>query len=298
MADESVSDENSVSDVLRVVENVNGGEDQLCCNPIYRDRLQNQTESNKWSGDAEDNLNSNSVRSKTKDANGFNANNGFSFELEVGGIQCDEEDRGAANFIPLTETQSKRFVPQLVFLDSDEGSSAEQLIPNGIDLSSTKQNNNTHEKRVSGIPHSHPITSHEKLVDGFSLYKDLSSSQKSVSSQLSSDSDLITDVNMAQNDSTAVLPSDRSHEWHCHDASLKLRPDKTARNQLITVSVLCFIFMVGEAVGKEIHCSYHAFIVLVLFLTETPISSARNVSINAIPFFAQCNFKDFIYSTF
>lgn len=45
------------------------------------------------------------------------------------------------------------------------------------------------------------------------------------------------------------------HDWHCH-AREKTKADTVARNQLVAVSVLCFIFMIGEAIGKIIKQFY------------------------------------------
>ncbi|KAL5015019.1 hypothetical protein ScPMuIL_009289 [Solemya velum] len=46
--------------------------------------------------------------------------------------------------------------------------------------------------------------------------------------------------------------------WHCH-AREKQTPDRIARNQLIAVSVLCFLFMIGEAIGGMLSNSLALF---------------------------------------
>ncbi len=38
---------------------------------------------------------------------------------------------------------------------------------------------------------------------------------------------------------------------HCHDDEQQFKTDKVARRKLWIASILCVIFMIGEAVGKE-----------------------------------------------
>ncbi|XP_060591515.1 proton-coupled zinc antiporter SLC30A2-like [Ruditapes philippinarum] len=52
---------------------------------------------------------------------------------------------------------------------------------------------------------------------------------------------------------------DENDDWHCHATTAKIPEDKTARNQLIAVSVLCFLFMVGEAIGGALSNSLALF---------------------------------------
>jgi Co/Zn/Cd efflux system component len=42
---------------------------------------------------------------------------------------------------------------------------------------------------------------------------------------------------------------------HCHDNEQQFKGDKIARRKLWIASVLCVIFMIAEAVGKEKVCS-------------------------------------------
>lgn len=218
----------------------------LCFNPVYIEKLRNVQESGRLEAENDAKLKS-------------------TFDYEVGGDLCDAEDRGA-----VTEASSSRkCVPQLVFLDSDDSSSTEQLYKDKaceqVFPTSEKKNSQTFLRKNN--PESNGLS-----LMGIHKEDFLTSSQKSVSSNHSSDSDLITDHSveqtMSRNDDTIQLNSVTEHvreqssglfsirkDWHCHDHSLKLPPDKTARNQLLAVSILCFLFMVGETVGKSIHCS-------------------------------------------
>lgn len=230
---------NENKDVLEKVAVVKDGLNLLCSNPAYRDVLSNSQEKNKCDSEPENNFNA-KLEDLDQNANGFS----------VSEIDCNEEDKDAAGFIQLTETNSKSRVPQLVFLDSDDNSSTEQLCPNHSDLITKPFCAKTELERSEDGCNSN------RLLNGIGNLNDLSLSQKSVSSQQSSDSDLITDhcpENMSPNEDSAVVFSGRHKDWHCHDTTLKLASDKTARNQLLAVSILCFVFMIGESVGKNVY---------------------------------------------
>lgn len=76
--------------------------------------------------------------------------------------------------------------------------------------------------------------------------------QTSVSGDIKPKSDLV----LVNGD---VSEPDYMSEWHCHSSTVNNPPNQMARNQLIVVSVLCFLFMVGETVGGVLSNSLALF---------------------------------------
>ena len=171
----------------------------------------------------------------------------------LGGVHCDEEDRGLDEFTNLK--RSNKFVPTLAFLDSDENVH-EQLY-------------NPEEHRTDKLQHKGPKADIEKVTKRHKdSFQNPNTEHCNRYSAHSSDSDLIQDHAMASERDSLVLSNgieetqydrhvcDNSSlprldlMWHCHRRILQVPPDTMAKKQLIAVSVLCFIFMVGEAVGK------------------------------------------------
>ena len=219
----------SMTDEITKGESANDEDGLLCCNPAYHEVLQSSH-----------NFDNQGVKS-TYELNIDKNANGFIVEE-----RCDEEDKGPTNFIPLTQT-STRALPQLVFLDSDDSSSTEHLFKRNSDLITNKGEG----WQVCEDRKSYSQSDPPHLLERFDKNTDLTFSQQSRTSQHSSDSDLITDhtaEEMTRSRENSVTLGGKL--WHCHDESLKLPPDLIARNQLIAVSIFCFLFMIGETVGK------------------------------------------------
>lgn len=207
-----------------------------CTNPSYQERFDNSLESSTWPSGNNTDLDSHGI-------------------FEVGGEGCDAEDKGITAFIPLTDNASKRFLPKLVFIES--GDVPDDKNENHLDdqCYAAKSTPVSLQADCQGGPVDHRLT----LFGKFDKSVDSSLSQRLVTSQNSSDSDLITEhseeMNMVSNgDTQPLIPGNAEEfhdEWHCHNKNVHLPSDKTARNQLLAVSVLCFLFMVGESVGKK-----------------------------------------------
>ncbi|KAK3598423.1 hypothetical protein CHS0354_016420 [Potamilus streckersoni] len=100
-------------------------------------------------------------------------------------------------------------------------------------------------------------------------------SSLSNNSVASSDSELLRDLDDYMNATTEMrnqLSADMSNmvvhargegqpesPWHCHDTQFKVPPDRVARNQLIAVSLFCFLFMIGEIIGGVLSNSLALF---------------------------------------
>lgn len=197
--------------------------------------------------------------------------------FKLGGVICDQEDKGCLDSSESLKGNSSRHLPRLAFLDSDENitNKEDSLI---LCDSLTHSNSKCKERSASdGVVVNSGLTSAEKSLvyenPDFKYTHDntgrfLESHNSHVSLQ-SSDSELITDhimpsehevTNVGEEDFEQFLLQNTEDDaadlkdWHCHAATAKIPPDKVARNQLIAVSVLCFLFMVGEAIGKSLNC--------------------------------------------
>ena len=189
-------------------------------------------------------------------------------DFNVGGVTCDNEDKGCTE---LDVNDSTKFLPRLVFLDSDENvtrNKSESLLSNPASnyyreerSASDTTDVKSHSLRIEKS-HLNQPSRNGYLVD--ESVNPLLQSQSSHISQISSDSDLIRDHTMPSEQELAEVGGENYEqflmeqtennihldEWHCHTKTAKVPEDKTARNQLIAVSVLCFLFMVGEAIGN------------------------------------------------
>lgn len=218
-----------------------------------------------------------------------NENSVLHSDVDVGGVTCDVEDQGCSELDRNTNTYSSAYLPRLVFLDSDEnisGSNNEQFSSYDGKLIHEERSVDNRED-LTVIPFKHetdlPIE-HSKLIP--ENLKDTNNAVRFLQSQIShaslhsSDSDLICDhtmpvdrelelENVGEEDFDHYLQEHmeddpRINDWHCHPTAVKIPPDKMARNQLIAVSILCFLFMCGEAVGNEV------FYIFILFLFYYP----------------------------
>ena len=156
---------------------------------------------------------------------------------------------------------SSKYLPRLVFLDSEET------------LAENNQNDQTGEESVRqerAVSDSAVIqrlaspslnTFQRSESSGNHFYKNRRSRVSQASIQ-SSDSELLLDHSVTEN---SDLPGDEDFErfimeyptehprlktWHCHAIGTKIPEDNVARNQLIAVSILSFLFMIGESVGR------------------------------------------------
>lgn len=73
-----------------------------------------------------------------------------------------------------------------------------------------------------------------------------------------SEPDYMSDLVLVNGD-VSEPEADYMSEWHCHSSTVNNPPNQMARNQLIVVSVLCFLFMVGETVGGVLSNSLALF---------------------------------------
>ena len=187
---------------------------------------------------------------------------------ELGGV-CLEDDREDEGLKTIDCKAGVNHIPRLVFLGSDE------------DISQTFKNDSDVEKEISDINversesdrHGHSLISRSKgkrnsideleteTQNGETEEDDLTRSGRySRTSLYSTDSELLADHNLDDNSEDIerfIMENEMADDslsklmkWHCHDPKTFLLPDKMARNQLITVSILCFVFMVGEAIGR------------------------------------------------
>jgi hypothetical protein len=202
-----------------------------------------------------------------------NENNSESHsDFPVGGVTCDTEDKGCSE---LDVNDSSKFLPRLVFLDSDENISrnTDNISLNNPETSYYREERSVSDSAVANNHHLPVLNSHLNDYNSSGHLTDESTnpllhSQHSHASQVSSDSDLIRDHTMATEQELATVAGedyeqflmeqtendtfiDENDDWHCHATTAKIPEDKTARNQLIAVSVLCFLFMVGEAIGNS-----------------------------------------------
>ncbi|XP_052254820.1 zinc transporter 2-like [Dreissena polymorpha] len=176
-------------------------------------------------------------------------------EFEIGGVKCDDEDGGLSEFDAVSViTKNKHVAPRLVFLGSDEHlNSSNYGYAADSDYSDRNRtlSDNTRvpdllKSQNGGAPVSRTVRTH---------------SRNSHTSHVSSDSDLLAelDEHFAENEMNRIqllssnleVGEDASSDngWHCHDGTIKNPLDKTARNQLIAVSILCILFMIGETIG-------------------------------------------------
>lgn len=230
-----LTDDNKTFPIRVSSDNV-GANGYKCTNPSYQERFDNSFERSTWASGNNTDLDSHGV-------------------YEVGGEGCDAEDKGIAAFIPLTDNASKRFLPQLVFIESEDVPDDQNENHMGTQRFQAKTTPVSLHGDFQCESADHRLT----LFGKFDKSVDSSLGQRLVTSQNSSDSDLITEhseeLNMGRNGDTQPLNPGNAEEfhdeWHCHDKNVHLPSDKTARNQLLAVSVLCFLFMVGESVGKK-----------------------------------------------
>lgn len=182
-------------------------------------------------------------------------------EYEVGGVNCDKEDQP---WFQYTDGTSTKFLPRLVFLDSEENITNRNYSDNCVNETLPREERSASDSIVLTKSDYSKLHS-DSFANTVDRHNDfLLKSHHSRVSAHSSDSDLITDHNMSvENDLQNVAEEDIDHflqehesdvnnikDWHCHRSTVKIPPDKMARNQLVAVSVLCLLFMVGEAVGK------------------------------------------------
>lgn len=181
----------------------------------------------------------------------------------VGGVYL-EDDREDEGLKTIDCTTGVNHIPRLVFLGSDEDLSrsnkddiffVERNQSDNLDFESKSDSYSNTDNRYT--------TNDENTRDNFVHPDDetqtVLTSQHSRTSIYSTDSELLADHSLDENSEIErfIMENEMTDDnlsklmkWHCHDPKTFLLPDKMARNQLIAVSVLCFLFMIGEAVGK------------------------------------------------
>lgn len=242
-----------------------GQGDNIRNNKSQQTNVQSNTASNTFSSDSC--LHSESV------SNDLTYHSAF----ELGGVICDQEDKGCLDSpdSQRLKSNSSRHLPRLVFLDSDENIIKKE---DSLLLCDSLTHSKCKERSASdGVVVNSGLLSAEKSLvyenPDYNYTQDYTGRQlKSHNSHVSlqsSDSELITDhimpleqevTNVGEEDfeqfllQNTIADAADLKDWHCHAATVKIPPDKVARNQLIAVSVLCFLFMVGEAIGKSLNC--------------------------------------------
>ena len=214
----------------------------------------------------------NSVERKQATGSNTSDNNSFDepWQARVGGV-CLEDDGEDEGLKTIDCTAGVNHIPRLVFLGSEE------------DLSKTFNGENDTENKDENFDRNFRRSESESNGDGFiDKYRtdrndrsgsntETDSNQRRENNQIgssqyslnnSTDSELLADHISEDNSEDIerfIMENEMTDDnlskllkWHCHDPNTFLLPDRMARNQLITVSVLCFLFMVGEAIGKII----------------------------------------------
>ena len=187
---------------------------------------------------------------------------------DLTGLEDDEINTG----INADISPSGPFLPRLVFLDSDEN----------ITLNIPSENRNIENRQQRSASDSVVIKERDQQYTVKLLQKQGQennccgyTNQISKNSVQSSDSELLTDHNVMDTNPTeinmTILKGGKGIKkgddtWHCHLKNTKIPPDRMARNQLIAVSILCFLFMIGEAIGSYL-CSSFTFELLVLIVS-------------------------------
>lgn len=200
--------------------------------------------------------------------------NGNKNRVGVANLEDDEEDRGCSEF-DKEENKSTRYLPQLVFLDSEENISEfekqtfEDTHPlrkeRAVSDSFVTGNLQTDTLQIIREAHDNSSGDHSTSTSKHGIHQNGTCVQTSINNNSfthgrpsntslhsSTDSELITDHRLSTDDSFEQFMMEEDSKlntWHCHSRTAKIPPDKTARNQLIAVSILCFMFMVGEAIG-------------------------------------------------
>ena len=207
----------------------------------------------------------NSIQRKEVTGSKTSDNNSFDDPLQerVGGVylEDDKEDEGLQT---IDCTTGVNHIPRLVFLGSEE------------DLSQNFNIENDRDNKEKNLNFERPESNFGVEINRTDRYERSGSTTETESDQRtendltdfsqysrnnSTDSELLADHHVLRDNSEDIERFIMENEmtddnlskllkWHCHDPKTFLLPDRMARNQLITVSVLCFLFMVGEAVGK------------------------------------------------
>ena len=225
---------------------------------------QNKTSSSKQKSNQANNL------IHRKEVTGSNTSNNNTFvdplQERVGGVylEDDNEDEGLQT---IDCTTGVNHIPRLVFLGSEE-----DLSQNFNSENDSENRDNLHansDRNESDGNSDHSIdTNRTETLDGNgssipterNQSRHLLTGNSQYSRNNSTDSELLADHTLENNTEDIerfIMENEMTDDnlskllrWHCHDPKTFLLPDRMARNQLITVSVLCFLFMVGEAVGK------------------------------------------------
>ncbi|XP_052812564.1 proton-coupled zinc antiporter SLC30A8-like [Mya arenaria] len=189
--------------------------------------------------------------------------------LDVVDDKCDFEDRGIHEFDNLNSSASGH--PRLVFkencsniVDGHENYVGTDEFDDFVrgdrslsDISCVRQQN----KETDG--YSNPVVKNYNRNSHVSVQS--SDSDLIISSDMPNERDQLVELNGVDRYSSSLQRCDDSaseqddSEWHCHKRITKIPPDLMARKQLIAVSVLCFIFMIGEAVGGALSNSLALF---------------------------------------
>ena len=182
----------------------------------------------------------------------------------VGGVclEDDQEDEGLKN---IDSSNGVNHIPKLVFLGSDED----------LSQANDDENSDLFQSDINNLEFKLSNENELKEVAKYSGNDETNlQSSYSKSSLHSTDSELLIDHNPSDDTEDIerfIIENEMTDDnlskllkWHCHDPTTFLLPDKMARNQLIAVATLCFLFMVGEAVGK-VQFVYLVLIFHVLF---------------------------------
>ena len=173
----------------------------------------------------------------------------------VGGVYL-EDDREDEGLKSIDCTTGVSHIPRLVFIGSDEDLTQN----NDYENNDSEQERNENESYQTGYDIKRSQWGESSEVTENNSESNLTS-QYSRTSLHSTDSELLADHYLDDSEEIErfIIENEMTDDslskllkWHCHDPATFLLPDKMARNQLIAVSILCFLFMVGEAIGKEI----------------------------------------------